>query len=238
LFADHFHAISQAVKDAAIKRLLIPRRRISVIHRGRDAVRLGRRSEARRREVRQRLGLADDSFVFLAAARADVPKGVAYAVSAFQSVAMAMPNAVLILAGRDGNASKSVDAALHALPATARVCRLGHRDDVPDLMAAADVYLLPSLWEGLGCVVLEAMALELPVIASDLPAVREVMGHDGAVFVPAADSRALATAMIELAASTEQRRQLAIRGRATFEASFTLEKSARGMLDLFEQTAQ
>lgn len=237
LFSDHFHAITAAVKDAAASKLFIPPDRISVVHRGRDGVRLGRRTPERRRKVRDALALSEDDFVFLVAARGDVPKGVSIALAAFGEIHAKLPNAVLVWAGRDGNAGKAISAALRDLPASARVMRLGHRNDVPDLMTAADIYVLPSLWEGLGCVVLEAMALELPVVASDLPAVREVVGPDGAEFAPPADFKALGSAMLSLALSAPQRSKLAERGRVTFERSFTLERSARKMLELFEHVA-
>ncbi len=236
LFADHFHAITQAVKDAAVDKLLIPPTRISVVHRGRDRQRLGLPSAERRAAVRARLGLSNDEFVFLVAARGDVPKGVSFAISAFGRAQSQHRRLALIWAGRDGNAHRAIDSAIATLPPGCRLLRLGHRHDVPDLMVAADVYVLPSLWEGLGCVVLEAMALDLPIIASDLPAVREVL-HDDAWFVPPADDAALSARMLELARNPSLSPLVAGRARERFESSFTLEKSARSMIELFERVA-
>lgn len=234
LLADHFHAITEAVKDAAARHLYIPRRKITVIHRGRDPKRLGRRTEQRRREVRRALGVSDDAFVVLNAARREFQKGQRVLLEAVEK--LEIDDLVLWIAGREGNASEQL-ASLARRPAIGRVTRfLGHRDDVPDLMAAADVFALPSLWEGLGCVVLEAMALELPVVASDLPPVREVVG-DSALLVPPGDPGALAEAITRLARDRALADRLRSAARSRFENRFTLDQSAQAMLELFQRVA-
>ena len=115
---------------------------------------------------------------------------------------------------------------------------LGHRDDAPEVLAAADVFVFPSLYEGLGGALIEAMALGLPIVASDLPAIREVVEPgSNALLVEPGSPADLADAIVALADDPERRRRMGARSRAIFEDRFTLERSARRMLDLFERVA-
>lgn len=235
LFADHFHAITQAVKTSAAQRLWIPERKISVVHRGRDAQRLGRRSPERRAQVRNALGVADDTFVILNVARQEFQKGQRHLIEAFARVRQKHPSAILLIAGRTGNASATLREVAGALGDSVRF--LGHRDDVPELMAAADVFALPSLWEGLGGVLIEAMALELAIVSSDLAPTREVLAEGTrGLLVPPGEPDALALALARLIADVELRQQLAREGRRAFELHFTLEASAQRLLAVFERT--
>jgi glycosyltransferase involved in cell wall biosynthesis len=237
LCASHFHAITGAVKQAATERLMIPSARITVVQRGRDPERLGRRSVDRRQLIREHLGIAPDAFVVLNAARQEFQKGQRYLLEAFPRVLAERPDALLLIAGRSGNATRELEAA--ARPLGDRVRFLAHREDIPDLMAAADVFALPSLWEGLGCVLIEAMALELPIVASDIAPVREVAGNDNAaLLVPVKQSEPLASALLSIAHAPDTGRRLAEAGRSLFERNFTLERSAHGMYELFRMVVE
>lgn len=230
--ADHFHAISHAVKDAATKHLWIDPHKISVILRGRDPARLGRRSVERRRNVRHTLDLPDDTPVILSAGRQEFQKGQLFLLGALARVLAAYPRTTVLIAGRAGNASSALAQA--AAPFGNRVRFLGHREDLPDLMAAADVFALPSLWEGLGCVIIEAMALELPIVASDLAPVREAVDVDARFVTPASPS-ALAEALMEVLASPDVARARTVSARRRFEETLTIEKSSQQMLRLFQR---
>jgi glycosyltransferase involved in cell wall biosynthesis len=234
LLAAHFHAITHAVKEAAQRRLLIPAHKVTVVYRGRDEQRLGRRSPERRRRVRRALGIPDDAWVILNAARQEFQKGQRGLLEAFSKVSR--PGKLLLIAGRRGNASSQLEAGVAELKLGPAVRFLGHRDDVPDLMAAADVFVLPSLWEGLGCVVLEAMALELPIVASDLAPVREIVANESSALLSTpGDSSALIRALDRVSGDIGLAAALAGRARSSFEQRFTLEHSAQGMLALFER---
>lgn len=231
--ASHFHAVTEAVKQAAVRRLRIPEARITVVHRGRNPARLGRRSQARRERIRRALGLPADAFVVLNAARQEFQKGQRFLIDALARVRV--PNCRLVIAGRNGHASSLLrDSASQLAPGT--VSFLGHRDDVADLMTAADVFVLPSIFEGTAGVLIEAMALELPIVASDLACLHEVVEPGrSALLVPSAQPAAIAEAIETLAVHPDLGRQLAERARLRFESAFTLDRSARGMLEVFER---
>ncbi|WP_313138153.1 glycosyltransferase, partial [Paracoccus jeotgali] len=104
---------------------------------------------------------------------------------------------------------------------------LGHRDDVADLMAAADLVVLPSAFEGLPLVVLEAMALGTPVIATRIGGVIEAVGPDHPWLVPPGDPRALARAMADALDDPAARAQAAAQQSARFDSFYTAPRMGR-----------
>jgi glycosyltransferase involved in cell wall biosynthesis len=232
----HFHAITQAVKDAAVRDLNLPGDRLTVIYRGRDEGRLGRASPERRQRVRAGLGVGADAEVVLSVGRQEHQKGHRHLLAAVADLLHSHPKLVVLVAGRRGHATPDVEAAVTALDAGDRVRLLGHRDDIPDLLAAADVFAMPSIYEGLGGSVIEAMALGLPIVASDLPALREVLEPDGnALLVPSGAPAPLAQALAGLLSDPARAAAFGRRSRELFEAHFTLERSTTSLLELYDR---
>ena len=173
-----FHAISLTVATVMGRRLGIPRSLIDVVPRGRDPEALGRRSPERRRTTRNALGIETCTPMIVTAARHEAQKGLETAIAAMEVVRRSSPDAVLLIAGREGSATERLRLEIAAAGLEETVRLLGPRSDVPDLMAAADVFLFPSRWEGFGGVLIEAMALEVPIVCSDLPVVHELLLDD------------------------------------------------------------
>ena len=234
----HFHAITEAVKDAAVRDLRVKPRDVTVIPRGRDAVRLGQPSPARRAKARKLLDLGADDVVLATVGRQEFQKGQWHLLEATASLIQQDPSLRLVIAGRRGNASNRLEEVIRTSSLNGEVRFLGHRDDAPEVLAAADVFVFPSLYEGLGGALIEAMALGLPIVASDLPAIREVVEADrNALLVPPGSSPALAAAVGALISDPERRRTMGERGRQIFQERFTLERSTSSMLELFAAVA-
>lgn len=113
-----------------------------------------------------------------------------------------------------------------------RVHFLGARDDIPDLLGIADIYVQPSRVEGFGIAVLEAMAAGIPVVTSAIPGVSEVVGQAGLQF-PAGNERELAKCLTRLLADADLRCKLSSQGRAR-AAKFSIDQTAREHLSLYE----
>lgn len=238
LMTARFHAITEAVKVAAIHDLHLNPADIAVVPRGRDVQRLGDASPQRRAVVRESLGVAATTPVMLNTGRREYQKGQTHLLAAAAFVRRARPDVRWFIAGREGNASESLRERHRQLELDASVLFLGYRDDVPDLIAAADVFIFPSLFEGLGGAVIEAMALGLPVIASDIPAVREVLdGGRCGVLVPPGEPRPLANAVLALLDDEPRRTQLATAASERFHQRYTLEQMVSGMAALLKETA-
>lgn len=239
-YTTRVHAVAGAVEDYLVERLGVSPEKISVVHRGRHAERLGRRTAERRAAARDALGLADDAEVVLHVGRQEFQKGHEHLLTAARRLLAERPRAVLVLAGRRGNASQHIDAVLEQHPEwSERVHLLGHRHDVPDLMAAADVLAFPSLYEGAAGVLIEALALELPIVASDIPPHREVT-DDGRLgwLVPPTQAGALAKALIHALEHPDEGRARAATGRRTFEQRYTHERSTKRMIELYRDVAK
>lgn len=227
-----FHAVSQAAADAATRAIGIPSARITVVPRGRDPRALGPVTRARRDRTRQALGLDPEAPMLFNAARLVPQKGQLYLVEAFARVLRTNPAAVLVIAGLEGSSTPEVRASIDRLGLREHVRLLGVRDDVADLLCAADVFVFSSLWEGLPGAVLEAMAMSVPVVAFGADSVAEAVGDTG-VLVPIGDVAGLADALDTLLHDSSQRAELARRGRKRFEEQFTIEVALDGMREFY-----
>ncbi len=238
-FTTHFHAITEAVKQSAVETLRLKADRITVIPRGREGSRLGVATLDRRRETRERLGLDTDATILVNVGRQEYQKGQAYLLDAMVEVIREHPRARLLIVGREGHATSALQAKVAEHGLENNVDFLGFRTDVPDFLAAADIFAFPSLYEGLGGAVIEAMALGLPVVATDIGPLREVV-EDGAsgCLVPPADSGELARRLIALIEDPGLTRRLGDRGRVLFEEKFTIERSAERMIELYRSVAR
>jgi glycosyltransferase involved in cell wall biosynthesis len=235
----HFHAVTEAVKRSAVQELRIPQQRITVIERGRDPVRLGEPSIGRRRRVRERLGISANTELVLAVGRHEYAKGLEYLLAALSPLLSTRPRLMALIAGRKGNATSRLEGLHERMEHRDRVRFLGHRDDLPDLLAAADVLVFPSIYEGFGGAAVEAMALGVPVVASDLPTLRDIIeaGRTGLLVPPQSpdDLRRALEGVLEDAALRER---LAESAQRAFRERFTLARSAERMADLYRRLAE
>ena len=135
-----------------------------------------------------------------------------------------VPNAHAAIAG-GGELEPYLRELAEELGVMQRVHVLGPRQDVPALMHALDVFAMPSIWEGFGLVLLEAMAAGKPIVASRVATIPEVVvdGETG-LLVPAGDAAALADALASLAAHPELARHMGEAGRERLRQRFSIDK--------------
>lgn len=231
-----FHATSEHVAEQMSRRLRIPRERIDVVPRGRDPEQLASRWPARRAAARAALRVDPETPVVLAVGRQVYAKGLDVLLEALPLVLREHPRARLIVAGAEGAQTADLRAAVSRMRIDGRVRFLGVRQDVPELLCAADVFVLPSRREGLPGALLEAMALEAPVVATDIPPSREVLGNEGcARLVPVGHAQALGAAITATIADPEEAARRAARARGRFLERFTLERAVAGMLEFYSR---
>lgn len=228
-----FHAITNHVAEVMSLRLRIHRDHIDVVPRGRDPEALGRRCPERSERVRAELGTGDAPLV-VAAARQERQKGLDVLLRAWPAVRAAVPAARLIIAGREGRQTNDLRSTLASMPAPHNVTLLGPWPHVPDLLAAADVFVVPSRWEGLGSVLIEGMALEAPIVASDLPPIRETLG-DGlcGLLVPVEDADRLAGAIVEVLCDGAGGVERTAAARMRFLEHYAIDRVAEAMMAFY-----
>ena len=176
--------------------------------------------------TRAELGIPDDAELIVNVGRFVEQKGQRHLVDAFARVLDARPRAWLALVGY-GPLEGRLRARADALGVASRTTFAIHRHDAPRILAAGDVFAFPSLWEGLGVAVLEAMAAGLPVIATDRPPLTEVVDHGRTgLLTPVADADALAGALIGLLGDGGRAALLAAAGRAAVRQRYAPERVA------------
>lgn len=194
-------------------------------------------SSATRRRARASLGLADHELAVAMAGRLEQQKGVIYLLRAFVRVRAAVPVARLVIFG-DGPLLSELRAESSRLGLDGTVTFAGWRTDVEALLPGFDVFCLPSLWESFGYVLLEAMAANVPIVATRVEGIPEVTGAgECALLVPPADEDALAAALIALLADGAQRAVFAAAGRARVEHEYTLTRMIGRFENLYAELA-
>ena len=176
----------------------------------------------------------------LAVSTLEPRKNLPHLVSAFGLLAAEHADLRLVIAGRDGPDRPGVDAAIERLPIAARerVVLAGHVDDAGRraLLDAASVLAYPSIYEGFGFPLLEAMSAGLPVVAARAGSIPEVAG-DAALLVEPTDDRGLAAALNRVLTEDGTRRELVARGRDRLGA-FSWQETARALAACYRRLAE
>jgi len=174
--------------------------------------------------IRSELGISPDAFLVGNVGRLAPQKGQRHLIGAMPALLARIPRAHAVIAGGGDLENFLLDLAEETGVAE-RVHVLGPRKDVPALMHAMDVFAMPSIWEGFGLVLLEAMAAGRPIVASRVATIPEVVvdGQTG-LLVPAGDPLALAEALAQLADQPGLAARMGEAGRERVRHQFSLEK--------------
>lgn len=231
-----FHAVTGPVADVMASRLRVPRHRIDVVPRGRDPELFGRRLPERRARARQELGVDDETSLVVSIAHQDYQKGLDVLLEAMALVRKKQADVHLVVAGRAGNQTEALHAMVDRLDLHEVVRFLGLRSDVPELLCAADVFALASRWEGMGGVLLEAMALEAPIVVSDLATLRDAVPDERyGVLVPPEQPEGLAAAILASLSDPETTKRSGL-ARQRFLECFTVERVADEMVAFYRRS--
>ncbi len=209
-----FISNSEAGARFLIEKLGVREQRVVVIRNGIQTV----APELDRRAWRERLAVDDQTFVACMVANLHALKDHATLLFAWRKVVMDFErngrSALLVLAGRHDGAAELLRALAADLNLNGTVRFAGHVSDVPGLLNAADVSVFSSRSEGCPNAVLESMAAGLPVVATDIEGIREVVGPTGAQFLaPAGDAESLADVLLRLESDSELRARAGAQNR-------------------------
>lgn len=186
------------------------------------------------RDIRGLLGVSAHTPLFGLVGRLSEQKGIPDLIIAMHEVRNVLPDARLLIVG-DGEDREQLHALVAAEGLADTITFLGPRTDVMDVISALDVFVSSSWWEGLPTVVMEAMVLGTPVVATNVAGSRELVidGETGRL-VPPHNPLALAQAMLELYADRATRRKVANNARAHVE-QFSIRQAAKAYGDLYMQ---
>jgi len=223
LFCDLTTQVSQVGLERYVRIGAVPKHKIRYIPNGIDT-RVFCPDPIARSRLRKELGLAKD-FVWLAVGRFEPPKDYPTLIKGFFEVAKITPVVKLLIAG-DGSLRPFMERFTQDIGLNEKIRFLGIRRDIPQLMNAADAYVMSSEWEGMPMVLLEASACGLPIVATNVGGNAEIVldGQTG-FLVPPKSPEALSQAMLRMMDLPEEvREKMGKQARKHIESNFSLDR--------------
>jgi glycosyltransferase involved in cell wall biosynthesis len=224
-------AVSEEVRRSVIRQAGLPPEKVLTI---RNAVDLGQlETDGNRNSLCEQIGIEPHSSLILSVGRLVEQKGHTYLLDAAQSVVSVFSKAHFLIAG-EGELRNRLEQQVVRLGLKANIHFLGSRADVPELLAATDLFVLPSLWEGLSVALLEAMVAGKPIVATAVSGTTEVMnpGETG-VLVRPGNSQALADAILRLLENPTQAQAMGMAAKQQAEACCSAQVQADEHLELY-----
>ena len=220
----HVVAISESVRKSAMRQLGLHEHKISVIYRAVSPEWLSNGAPPTRGEAKRPDAVPEGDPVLINTGRLEPPKGQRYIIEAMPQVLRQFPQAVLLIVG-EGSLQPQLAGMAHDLGVQDSVFFLGQRTDVKQLLEYADIFVFPSLYEGLGNALIESMVMGLPSIVSNIPTFIEVSqeGKYGTL-VPLRDPQAIAEAVINLASHPKEAKLLGQRASEMARHKFVLDE--------------
>jgi len=226
-FADKIISVSEATKLWSIEKRGISPEKLVTIPYGVDLQRYNLSPASKKRKE---LGVSTDTILFGTVARLHKQKGHVYLIEAAKEVVKEIPNVKFVFIG-DGELREELEEQVNKLQIADYFLFLGFRYDVNELLKTLDVFVLPSLYEGLPNVILEAMACGRSVIATSVDGSPEAIENNiTGMLVPPRDPDSLKNAISRLAKDKKLRKTMGNQGRHRVEKYFSL----RGQLEKFE----
>lgn len=222
---------SARTKDNSIKEGVNPKR-IKIIY---NAIMPFDVSHIDRESVRQKLGLQEEDVFFVAVGRLVYEKGHEFFVEAMSKAVQSDNRAIAGICGA-GPLYEHLQTQIEKFNLQDNMELLGQWDSIPELLAASDVFVLPSRWEGLPMALLEGMMAGLPVIAARVEGVDEVVlpGIHG-LLVPLESSAELAQAILQLLRSPQDRQRMGAAARERVLSSYTTDRMCEAYLQVIEE---
>jgi glycosyltransferase involved in cell wall biosynthesis len=182
---------------------------------------------------RDEFGLGKDDFVCATVGRLVPVKGHTYLIKAIQKVVKVIPEAKFLFVG-DGEIKSKLSEEIKSLDLQENIFMLGSRNDIATILSCINVFLLPSLNEGFGMVLIEAMAARKPVIATNVGGIPEVIkdGETG-ILVPPKDPEAFSSAIIKLYNNPELSRRMGLAGYNRAKRLFDITMTVHGFESLY-----
>ena len=230
--ADHVMTVSQAARDYMLKVDGIKRNDIEVVYLGFDFEKMSPNAEQRER-IRREFGFADDDLVIGYVAHLAKGKGHIQLIQAFGGIMTKVQNAKLFFVGR-GMLDEVKEAA--AQFSGGQIVFTGWRGDVPACLNATDIFVQPSLSEAFSQVLIEAMGVGLPVIATAVGGAAEVIddGVNGILIKPN-DIAAIADNVVEIYRNADMRTNIGVAARESVSRRFTVERVVDRHLELYRR---
>jgi glycosyltransferase involved in cell wall biosynthesis len=231
-------AVSSQVRDYAIDRENILAEKLQVIENGIEALEVSKIGAPERAALRKELGVATDDVLLLTVGRLTVQKGHTVLLKAIAKIPNDSPSVVFAFAG-EGKQREILKSEATALGISDRIRFLGVRKDIAQLLLASDIFVQPSLWEGLSLAMLEALLSGIPVLATKVEGVVDVIENEQhGILVSPDDADALAEGVSRLIGDKKLRTRLGRAGQSHAERHYSIDKMCGQYEELMQQLWQ
>lgn len=219
-------AVSEAVREHLVRDLRADPGRVVVIHNGIDSAYFAA-------GLKKDFGLGPGPVIGIVARLSDI-KGHRYLIQAMPAVLARFPSAKLLIVG-DGKLKENLLELSERMGLGENVSFVPALEDTRQALCAMDIFVLPSLEEGLGLSLMEAMAAGLAVIGSDIGGIRDLIRHgDNGILVPRKDSRALSQAILGLLADREKMERFGRNAAVFIREDFSVQKMVEGTEEVYK----
>lgn len=227
-------AVSESARNYHMKYGKIPNKRIITIYNGIDLSIFAPLRKNVRIEKRKSLNVPDNTFLFLTVAVLREPKGIQYMLQALPQIIASMPNAHYLIVG-DGNYGKTLKKMVKDLQIENHVTFAGQRADIPEILAASDVFVLPTLTDALPTVLIEAMAAQKAIVASNVGGVPEIVADRiNGILLPPANIQELANSCMKIAQDQDRREAMENAGLEIAREKFDIYKQVEALSKLYQ----
>jgi sugar transferase (PEP-CTERM/EpsH1 system associated) len=231
---DRMVAVGKTVRSALVDLEGLPPDRIDVVYNGVDLSRIDS-DRSHRQAVRAELSVTNDEFLVLQVARLDRIKDHATAIRAIAAAAQHNHRLRLMIVG-EGPERQTIERLVARHGLERRIVLLGQRRDIPRLLEAADAFLLSSVSEGIPVTVIEAMAAGVPVVATAVGGVPElVVDGETGLLAPRGDDQKLSECLLRLATDGQLRDRIRRDARLRIESNFSEDRMVQSYHQLYEE---
>jgi len=242
LAADRVIAISKSLATEAVREKLLPKNRIEVLGSGSskgvnlEEFNLNEITRTEAKKIRQKLNITDNTIVIGYAGRLTEEKGINELLEAFRFLCHEYVDLFLLLIGDQDARNPLKEKTVELIEKNKRICITGRMNSIPGYLAAVDIFVLPSYREGFGNVIIEASAMQRPVIATDIPGCRDgLVDGDTGYLVKPYDANSLYQSLKKLVCDPSERIRLGLNGEKWVTKHFDRKIVWARLISVYEQ---
>jgi glycosyltransferase involved in cell wall biosynthesis len=235
LFSTRLIAVSDSTRKHLIENGRIPPKKIRTLYNGIDPANFKPSEKNMRLDKRRELGIPDNAFLILTIAVLREAKGIQYMVEAMNGIIQALPSAHYLIVGA-GEYESKLREKVKSTHLERHITLAGQRTDIPDILAASDLFVLPTLIDALPTVLIEAMAAGKAIVATNVGGVPEIVEHNiNGLLTSPNDSQQLEECCLQLAQDQGKREAMESAGLKIVQEKFNIYKQVSTLSQLYTE---
>ncbi|MBI2252655.1 MAG: glycosyltransferase family 4 protein [Armatimonadetes bacterium] len=231
--SNHIIAVSDDLKKDLIKHSIVSADKVTTIHNGIDLQKF--KIDKPKELIKKELNLPNNAPIIGIIGRIEKQKGHIYFIKAASKILKKFPEAIFIIVGT-GYLKQRLENLVKKLGLERNIYFLGYRENIPEILSILDIFVYPSLWEGFGMGVLEAMASGVPIAASSTGGILDLIQHNHeGLLVPKGEFKQLALAILELLSNPQKAQTLASNAKIKAINNFSQGELLKKYLELYKE---